>query len=180
MAMFRGSGRAMFAARNRGQAIVEMAMALTLLLVLICGSIDFGRALNDLQTIADLTRQGSNLASRGTSLTEAAAAVISGESGLDLANHGMVIITSVTNNSSVFTISGQATQGALSQTSKIGTGVGTNVTSTLPTAAKNSLQNGQSIYITEIYYSFTSLTPIGALTNSVINMPSLLYDSAYF
>ena len=128
---------------------------MTLLLVLICASVDFGRALNDLQTMADLTRQGSNLASRGTSLPEAAAAVISGQSGLDLANNGVVIITSVVNNSNVFTISGQASQGRLSQTSKIGTGVGTNVTRTLPVAAQNSLQNGQTIFVTEIFYGYT-------------------------
>jgi Flp pilus assembly protein TadG len=157
-----------------------MAMAVSLLLVLICGSIDFGRALNDLQTMADLTRQGSNLASRGTTLTESTAAVISGESGLDLANHGVVIITSITNNSSAFTITGQATQGALAQTSKIGTGIGTNVTSTLPTAAKSSLQNGQTIFVTEIYYTFSPLTPIGKLTASAISLPSTLYNSAYF
>jgi Flp pilus assembly protein TadG len=184
MQQFHWSGRARFLARDSGQASVELAMTVVLLLVLICGSIDFGRALNDLQTMADLTRQGSNLASRGTSLTEAAADVISGESGLDLTNNGLVIVTSVTNNSSVFTITGQAEQGApsmeLSQSSKIGTGVGTNVTGTLPAAAKSSLQNGQTIFVTEIFYAFAPLTPIGNITNNAINMPSTLYNAAYF
>jgi Flp pilus assembly protein TadG len=179
MTKFR-SARAMFTACDPGQAAVELALAVTLLLVLICGTIDFGRALNDLQTMADLTRQGCNLASRGTTLTQAAAGVISGESGLDLANKGLVIITSITNNSSVFTISGQASQGKLAQSSKIGTGVGTNVTSTLPTAAKNSIQNGQTIFVTEIFYGFTPVTPIGGITNNAINMPATLYNSAYF
>jgi Flp pilus assembly protein TadG len=180
MASFYSLTRSKLTPNRSGQATVELAFAVALLLLLICASIDFGRALNDVQIMADLTRQGSNLASRGTSLTEAAAAVISGESGLDLANHGSVIVTSVTNNNNVFTISGQATSGALSESSKIGTGVGTNVTKSLPAAAENSLQNGQTIFITEIYYSFTALTPVGALTNSVIDMPSTLYDSAYF
>jgi Flp pilus assembly protein TadG len=180
MPKFNWSGRAMFTARSSGQAAVELAFTLVLLLVLICGSIDFGRALNDVQTMADLTRQGSNLASRGTTLPEAAAAVISGQSGLDLANNGVVIITSVVNNGNVFTISGQASQGRLSQSSKIGTGVGTNVTRTLPAAAENSLQNGQTIFVTEIFYAFAPLTPIGTLTKNAINLPSTLYNSAYF
>lgn len=180
MQQFHRSGRARFMARESGQASVELAFTVVLLLVLMCGAIDFGRALNDLQTMADLTRQGSNLASRGTTLSEAAAAVISGESGLDLANHGVVIITSVTNNSSVFTITGQASQGLLPQSSKLGTGVGANVTGTLPAAAESSLQNGQTIFVTEIFYAFTPLTPIGTLTNNAINLPSTLYNSAYF
>ena len=92
---------------DSGQASVELAMVVTLLLILICGTIDFGRALNDMQVMADLTRQGSNLASRGTSLPEAVQGVVSGESGLDLVNNGAVIISSVTNNSGVFTVTGQ-------------------------------------------------------------------------
>ena len=180
MARFYRLACSKFAARGRGQAMVEFAFTVTLLLVLICGSVDFGRALNDLQTMADLTRQGSNLASRGTSLPEAAAAVISGQSGLDLANNGVVIITSVVNNNNVFTITGQASQGRLAQTSKIGTGVGTNVTGTLPVAAQNSLQNGQTIFVTEIFYGYAPITPIVNLTKNAISLPSTLYNSAYF
>jgi len=184
MQQFHRFGRARLMARDSGQAAVELAFTVTLLLILICASIEFGRALNDVQTMADLTRQGSNLASRGTTLPEAAAAVISGQSGLDLANNGVVIITSVTNNSSVFTITGQAEQGApsmeLSQSSKIGTGVGTNVTGTLPAAAENSLQNGQTIFVNEIFYTFAPLTPIGNLTKNAVSLPSTLYNSAYF
>ena len=93
---------------------------------------------------------------------------------------GVVIITSVTNNSSVFTITGQASQGRLAQSSKIGTGVGTNVTGTLPAAAENSLQNGQTIFVTEIFYTFAPLTPIGNLTKNAVSLPSTLYNSAYF
>ena len=46
-------------------------MGVTLMLIVMCACIDFGRALNDVQVMADLTRQGSNLASRGTTLNEA-------------------------------------------------------------------------------------------------------------
>jgi Flp pilus assembly protein TadG len=180
MQRFYQSIRAKFRACDSGQATVELAFGATVLFLLIFASIDFGRALNDLQVMADLTRQGSNLASRGTSLPEAAAAVISGESGLDLANHGLVIVTSVTNEKSVFTITGQASDGKLAQSSKIGTGVGTNVTKTLPASAESSLQNGQTVYVTEVFYTFNALTPLGTITNDAVELPSTLYNSAYF
>jgi hypothetical protein len=136
------------------------------------------------QIMADLTRQGSNLASRGTPLNESTAAVVAGESGLDLVHFGDVIITSVTNENGSYKISGQdssTTDGltVLSSTSKIGTGVG--ATATLPAAAQSSIpQNGQTLFVTEIFYTFTSITPIKTLTNSVISLPTTLYDSAYF
>ncbi len=88
MTRFYSSVRAKLRARVRGQATAEFAVVAPLLLVLICGAIEFGRALNDVQLMADLTRQGSNLASRGTPLNESNAAVISGESGLDLVHFG--------------------------------------------------------------------------------------------
>ena len=172
----RGSGR--------GQAAAEFAVVAPLLLVLICGSIDFGRALNDVQIMADLTRQGSNLASRGTPLNESSADVVSGASGLDLVHFGDVILTSVTNENGTYKISGQDSSTSdgltkLSATSKVGTGVG--ATATLSTAAQNAIpQNGQTVFVTEIFYTFTPLTPIGALAHNAISMPSTLYDSAYY
>ena len=184
MLRFYRSIRSSFTANYPGQAAAEFAVVVPLLILLICGSIDLGRALNDVQIMADLTRQGSNLASRGTPLNEATSALVSGASGLDLVDNGDVIITSVTNESGAYKISGQdssTTDGLtkLSSTSKIGTGVGS--TATLPAAAQSAIpQSGQTLFITEVFYSFAPATPIGALTNSAISMPSTLYNSAYF
>ncbi len=183
MSLFYRSNLKRLTRGDSGQASVELAMVVTLLLILICGTIDFGRALNDMQVMADLTRQGSNLASRGTSLPEAVQGVVTGESGLDLVNNGAVIISSVTNNSGVFTVTGQDSSYAdgltkLSASSRIGT---LNKGATLPPAYTTAtLQSGQTVYVTEVFYSFTPLTPIGALTNSAIQLPSTLYDVAYF
>ena len=65
MGTFYTSARRKFAANRSGQAIVEFAMTVTVLLILLCASIDFGRAFSDMQAMSELTRQGSNLASRG-------------------------------------------------------------------------------------------------------------------
>ena len=67
------------------------------MLVLFCMVVDFSRAIHDEQVMTGLSRQGSNLASRGTTLSASAAAVIAGDSPLNLSSNGEVIITSVTN-----------------------------------------------------------------------------------
>jgi Flp pilus assembly protein TadG len=159
-----------------GQAMLEFAVIASLLIVLVFAIIDFGRAFNQMQVMVGLTRQGSNLASRGTSLTDSAKAVVNGDAPLDLNSNGEVIVTSVTNNASGNIITGQVTQGAMSQASKVGQGVGT--AASLPATAIAMLQPGQTIYITEVFYNFQPITPISTLLNIV--MPPTFYQAAYF
>ena len=74
------SMRAKLTANYAGQAMVEFAMGVTLMLIVMCACIDFGRALNDVQVMARSHSAGiGNLASRGTTLNEATAAVVQGE-----------------------------------------------------------------------------------------------------
>jgi Flp pilus assembly protein TadG len=171
-----GSARSQLIANGSGQAAVEVALGVTLLALLICASIDFGRALNYAQVMIGLTREGSMLASRGDPLTQAASAVMAGHSSLDLVDNGEVIITAVTDTKGVNQITGQTSQGGISRTSYIGTGVGN--PATVPAAASGILQSGQTIYITEVFYTYQPITPIGNLASAV--MPSMLYAIAYF
>jgi len=159
-----------------GQAMLEFAIIASLVITMVFAIIDFGRAFNEMQEIVGLTRQGSNLASRGTSLSDSASAVVAGDAPLNLNTSGEVIVSSVTNNASGNIITGQVAQGALTIPSKIGTAVG--ATATLPSAAVAMLQPGQTIYITEVFYSYQPITPISALLNIV--MPPTLYQVAYF
>ena len=172
----RGSAGRKIAGAESGQAAAEFALIAGLMLVLLCMLIDFSRAIHDVQVMAGLSRQGSNLASRGTTLSDSAAAVIAGDSPLDLNRNGEVIITSVTNINRVLTITDQVSQGGISQNSKVGKGVGN--TAKVPSSATAMLQPGQTIYVTEIFYSYKPITPIQNLLKLV--MPSDLYQSAYF
>ena len=164
------------AANQSGQAAIEFGFIAPILIVLLLAVVDFGRALNYMEVMVGLTRQGSNLASRGTALSASAAAVIAGDSPLNLSKNGEVIITSVANVKNVTTITGQVSQGGLSYTSQVGTGVGSKAT--VPAASSAVLQNGQTIYVTEVFYTFQPITPIGQFVTIV--MPSTLYEVAYF
>ena len=59
----------------RGQTLVEFAMVLPLVLVLALGVIEVGYALLDQHVVTKLTREGSNLISRDTSLQDAGTAL---------------------------------------------------------------------------------------------------------
>ena len=171
-----GSACTRIVAAESGQAAMEFALIATLMLLIFSMLIDFSQAIHDVQVMAGLSRQGSNLASRGTSLSDSAAAVLAGDSAMNLNSNGEVIITSVTNINRVLTITDQVSQGNVSKTSKVGKGVGNRAT--VPTSAAAMLQPGQTIYITEIFYSYQPITPINNLLKFA--MPSTLYQVAYF
>jgi len=163
---------------HSGQALFELALLVPMLCLVIFGIIDYGRVLDQEQIMVDLSRQGSNMASRGTTLSAAADAVVQGSGGLNLSQAGEVIITSVARVSSVDTITGQVVEGKLSAASKIGTGVGSKAT--VPAVVDDVFANnsGQTMYITEVYCSFQQITPLAKMWSLV--MPSALYQVAYF
>jgi Flp pilus assembly protein TadG len=187
MSLPHSSVRAHFTAKDRGQAAVELAFAATLLLLFMCSAIDFGRAIYDLQIISELSRQGSNLASRvaGTascdSLCTSVADLLAGDSGLGLSTNGRVIVTEFSQTSPVAgghytVVEQQKSATGITATSRVApTGSGT---ATLVGAP--ALQTGQKLYTTEIFYSFAPATGIGALTNSAVGFPTQLYNIAYF
>jgi len=162
--------------RDSGQALVEFAVGAMLLATIVFAMIDSSRAIFDMQVMSFLSGQGSNLASRGTALSDTATAVVNASASLNLgSSSGKVIVTSVYNNNGALSITGQSSLGTLAATSKVGTGVGSSAT--LPSNAKPL--NSQTVYVTEVFYSFQAITPMGHLYTKTL-LPSTLYDVAYY
>ena len=169
-----------------GQALVELPFAFLVLCVFVFGIIDFGRAIYDVEVMKNLIGEGSSMASRGTSVATTAQTVANyAGSDLNISTQGCVIVTSVTNNSGSLQVTGQASQGGIACTSKVGclNGQGScgSSSATLPAAAVTALTaepTGSSLYVTEIFYSYNTVTPISALSGN--SMPSRLYSVAYY
>lgn len=173
-----------------GQALVELSMAFVLLCVFVCGIIDLGRAVYDVEVIKNLVGEGSMMALRagGTDLATTVQTVTTyAGSDINLSTQGCVIITAVTNPcpGGVCQITAQASQCAITAGSKIGClkGQGGCQSSgaVLPAAAVSALTaepTGSSLYATEIYYNYSTVTPLAALLGK--SMPSQFYSVAYY
>ncbi len=160
---------------DSGQALVEFVLSATLMLTLVFGLVDFSRAIYIAQVIANLTGEGSSMASRGTTLSDTATAVVAASTSLNLSTSGQVIVSSVFNNNNKIQLTGQVSQGGIGSISQIGSVIGG--TAILPATVVPQLN--QTVFVTEVFYKYQPITPIGNLLTGTV-LPSQLYDVAYY
>ena len=173
-----------------GQALVEISVVLLMLVVFVFAIIDYSRAIYDTQVIKNLSGEGSSLASRGTTLANTVLAIVNdagtgGGTDLNMSNLGCVIVTSVTSpTSGSYRVTAQAISSPCnSAASKIGgCPSGTCGAATLPSSVQTVLAANlnTTIYVTEVFYKYNTVTPIGALLKNNNLLPSQLYDAAYY
>ncbi|MEI6082959.1 MAG: TadE/TadG family type IV pilus assembly protein [Verrucomicrobiota bacterium] len=160
-----------------GQAFIELAFVVMMLAVLLFGLIDFGRFLYERQIVVNLSREGANLVLRNTAVTNAATAVMNSASPLKMATQGRLIMSTVTNSNGVRRVTSQYATGGLASGSASKLGV-LNAVATMPATTTVIPAAGKVLYVTEVYYKFTPITPVGKLLQ--LAAPSNLYDVAYF
>jgi Flp pilus assembly protein TadG len=179
-----------------GQALLEMALVLPMMLIFVMGIVDFSRAAYVREVITNLAGEGSSLASRYDTLSATVTQVVTDAGNdLNMASAGCVIVTSVQTATSGGTpqVTGQVISSPCNQQSTtdpdpsmIGcypaTGSCHNTNATVPTAVQTLLayNTGYVVYITEIFYSDQLVTPIGAFLGQASLLPTNLYSVAYF
>jgi len=189
-------------AGDTGQSLVEFALVLPLLIVLALGVVEVSWALLDNHVLTKLSREGSNLISRDTSLQDAATAMRSMSSRpLDF-NNGSRLIFSVLKKGAT-TGTSNFDKVILYQRHEFGTLSG--VKSVLGTRgsgafrgapefeainsdsdvrlqvinvpANLSLVRGGMLYVTEIFTTHPAITPLDRFG---VTLPNTLYSVAYF
>ena len=189
-------------AGERGQSLVEFAIILPLLIVLALGVVEVSWALLDNHVLTALSREGSNLISRNTSLQDAATAMRSMSSRpLDFNNGSRLIFsvlkkgatTGTTNFDKVILYQRHEfgnLAGVRSTLSTLGSGAfrGAPEYEAINSDSDANLQvtnlpgnlqlvRGGMLYVTEIYTTHPAITP---LTRFGVTLPSTLYSVAYF
>jgi Flp pilus assembly protein TadG len=183
-----------------GQSVVEFALVLPLLVLIVLGVAELGWALLDEHVVTRLSREGSNLISRDTSLLDAGTAVTSMSSPpVDFTNGSTLIFSVVktgattgTTNYGKLTLYQRYQFGNFTGTSQVTT-VGTGSFGGAPdyiaanadgdanlqvTSLPTSLVPiGGMIYITEIFTRHNRITP---LDHFGVLVPQTLYSIAYF
>lgn len=192
---------------QRGVAAVEFALLLPLLLVLLFGMIDAGRALQAKIIMVNIGREGANLASRGSvdlasGSQDIIYALMASAPPLNVNQQGMVYITRVmgtaTGKSVVldqyrwddaarnlgYRISGYAPASNVYNCGAWSAGACSNISSTnrpATTVMSGKLDDGEVVVVVETFYKYDMLIPAGATT--LLGLPTLgpdLYSMTIF
>jgi hypothetical protein len=183
-----------------GQTLVEFALALPFLMLVILGLVEMGYLLLDQHVVTKLSREGSNLTSRNTSLQDAGTA-LRGMSTRPVnfdASSRMIfsvirmVATTGTSNYNKEVLYARYEYGSLAATSKISTAGSPSFGPAPDYQAPNSDNNtglqvtnlppglmvsGGMLYITEIYSRHPLITPFDRFG---VSLPQTLYSIAYF
>lgn len=160
---------------HSGQALVEMSLMALVLMGVLFAIIDFGRVVHLKQILINVSREGANLSSRGTDMTNALAAVVISAQPLDIDSHGYIILTKVQRDGNgVARVTEQVMRGGAPASSRIGRVGGGSVN--LPNSSIPP--NNQNLFISEVFYAFEGITPIGSLMR--FSLPPRFYDVSYF
>jgi hypothetical protein len=158
---------------DAGTATVETAIAGGILLVLALGIVEFGSAYSAAHTLSGLSREGANLAARGTSLAESVAITIENGSDVGLAARGGAIASRIVVEDGSIVIDEQVASGGYTGQSRVA-----DSGEEVPGAGAWGLNEGQIVYVMEVFYDYAAVTPFAVLTGVVV--PEELYERGIF
>jgi|SRR5690606_27943692 len=166
----RGVLRSGFAREERGQAVVEFALALPVLFMILLGTIEFGRMLEFQHAITGLGREAAAICSRGGTLQEAVDAALANGDEIRLRDRGGVVASRIVFEPEGPRIHEQLASGTASRLGSPG--------QVLAAFADLGLPEGDILHVVEITYRYSAVTPLQALADLLL--PEELYDRSIF
>ena len=107
-------------AQEQGQELAEAAIVLPILLIMMFAVIEFGNAYSVVHTMAGLSREGANIAARGTSLDTTLQVVLNNGSDIQLSSLGGSIVTRIQVQSGTAMVTNQVASPGYTGVSRIG------------------------------------------------------------
>jgi hypothetical protein len=136
--------------------MVETVLVTPILLLLLLGLIESGHGLSIKHKMATLSREGANIAARGTTLQQTLDVVMGGGDEIGLSENGGAIITRVIVKNGDPVIDAQLAFGGFENASRLG------LADSVAVALQSlSLIEGQVFHAVEILYDYESITPVG-------------------
>jgi hypothetical protein len=142
--------------QSRGQSVVELALVLPLLVVLMLGLVDLSRAIQAYNIIANMSREGANLALRtATSIDpqKIMNSLANTAQPLAMTSKGMMYVTKVQKIAGAIKAEqipwGNNQNGAVPP-SKYGA-------DTVPASIRDTMNDGDVLYVFEVFYKYDSL-----------------------
>lgn len=167
---------------KKGQALVELTLLSPLLILLAYGSIEVANVISTYINLTHTTREGANLASRGTDVNLALDAIIAAAAPTlrdDNQTHWKIIYSKIVQDPGVpcaqapctYKVSSQTVRGSMGQSSKIGA-----VNQTVTLQGIGSVGPGQTFHAIEVFFDYRStiLTFVGQQLSPTI------YDRTIF
>jgi Flp pilus assembly protein TadG len=184
---------------DSGQGLIEFALVVPLVMMLVLGVVEVGYALLDQHVVSKLSREGANLISRDTTLTDAATAMSSMSTPPVNFNDGSSkiifsvikkVATTGASNYNKAVLYQRYQYGSFAGSSKLNNSGGSfgaapdftavnsdGDASLVVTNVPSTLTLGGMLYVVEIYTRHPMITPFN---NFGVTMPTTLYSIAYF
>jgi hypothetical protein len=143
------------------------------MLFLFLGMIEIGNALAVSHTLSRLSREGANIASRGTNLDTVLTVVATNGVDIRLGQRGGSVVSRIGVSADGLEILDQVASPGFVDSSRLGA-IGSNPVS----FASYGLESGNTHYVVEIFYRYQPITPFARLFESAL--PDPIYERAVF
>jgi Flp pilus assembly protein TadG len=159
---------------DSGQGLVEFSLALPIILIVLLGMVEFSNAYDRVHGLAGLSREGANIAARGTALSEVLATVVADGETLNMSSNGGAIVSRLVVQGGEPVVMAQiATDGYDDETRIVGAD-----SSAAKWIAAAGFAEGSTHYAVEVFLAYDPVTPLGHLFQPVT--PPVLYERAVF
>jgi len=158
---------------DSGQGVAEFALVLPIILIILLGMVEFSNAYDRVHGLAGLSREGANIAARGTALSEVLSTVTANGETLKMsANGGAIVSRLVVQGGVPVVMASVSTSGYDGKTRVVEADEPATWISTAGFA------EGSTHYAVEVFLTYEPVTPLGRLYKAVA--PQVLYERAVF
>lgn len=159
--------------RDEGAELVELVIVMPILLILAFGVLELGNAIDKAHGMSTLSREGANIAVRGTPLDTVAAVTMANGASIGLETRGGTIVSRILVEGGLPKVKEQVASSGYAGRSRIG-----EPNTVVDQYGGVGLADGQQLFAVEVFYDHREVTPLSRLMGPII--PDTMYDASVF